>query len=296
MLRTDLTVWRGDGSLYIGHLHLGAFIAKSYEDSDRGKEELNRDVEQLLTGQAIVPTMDPSFVVGGQAYKTFAPIRTSQLGDRVLLSPMLDLKNLSRMSGSLLSIKRNDNPGWADGFFADSDYIELDEQKQIRALVEHDLFCEMSIVDAFFLNYGIPWQLELVFEFGQLNMTGYEEDMEEEYQNAQECYPELQSLTPEELLNQYQQYCGNKMPLTRYAVNRDDDFLFYLVGKCCSQDSSAKREVVNRGKVAACLMLSGQPLDVGKKTAIAWADYEQRARKLYERTFRAVSHIRGNLD
>lgn len=115
----------------------------------------------------------------------------------------------------------------------------------------------------------------------------------EDFAELKPLYPELSMLCDGSLYNWFDSYQMDCCYISGWTANRDNDFLFYLLGKVAGRDFDAE-EAVEVGRWAAYALLRGDGLDAALQFARSATVYDRAISRLANRVDNAMRFLKDD--
>jgi hypothetical protein len=276
------------GDFIIRHKPFDSIIAAVFHN----KKDTNKALALLLIGSVLKG--DGDFIYHGQSMKLCKLINTALLP----LCPLI--RNIPESIDSktdMHTYTRLGNTRFIEGFEPISESL-FDEVKSLEMSWAnangYASQCSCNHVETI-------WKRVHELSFETLNdpkdaVPDYEQ---EEIVDLRSIYPELSMLTDGSLYEHFDSYQMGCCYIQGWTANRDDSFLFYLLGKLAIKavESIDAEEI---GTMLAYSLLNGDSLNEGFEFSRSWYQYNSAIKRLASRVANAMQFLekekkQGNL-
>ncbi len=256
------------------------------------EKEANKALSALLVGSILKG--DGDFVYHGQSMKLCEPLNTA------ILPPRPIIHNVPETGDSKIfeyTYTRLGGSKFIEGFEPISESL-FDEVKNLEmSWAKTNSYASQCSCN----HVEIIWKRvhELSFETLNNPKDAVPDYGQEEIVELRSIYPELSMLTDGSLYEHFDSYQMDCCYIRGWTANRDDSFLFYLLGKLVIKacESIDAEEV---GTMLAYSLLNGDSLNEGLEFSYSWYQYNSVIKCLASRVANAMQFLekerkQGNL-
>lgn len=242
------------------------------------KAELNSALEKLLKG-SILPG-EGRFVYRGQAMTLCAPFDTALLPPRPIIQPMAGPENLGYTALSNMTYEQSFDPVSETLF---------DDVKERESAWESDStraaqYAQNHVAEIWARANTL--QLETLNDLTTEVMEGSQEDMDK----LRALYPELTMLSDGALYDWFDGYQMEILRINGWSASRDNDFLFYLLGKSSGHEHG-RHMALKVGQWIGYALLRGDSLDTAHAFAREATLYDRAIDRLSQRIANAMRFL-----
>jgi len=256
-----------DAGITIQHSALRATLPGVYaNEADARKALAKRLVGEVLPGPG-------DFVFQGQAMTPNVALDVQSLGEQpTVFPPHSDFQPESFKRFHTLSRVAYVNDS---GILSESDFDVL-----VR---EHHRWNDVTSAAFAVARDSVQqlWRHVFAFRFETLAVDAPAIDPQDTYRleelaEARSSFPELWMLTGAQLLTLVDEFVVDALGDRKSSYLRNDDLIFYLIGKLAAPEHFTAGERADVGRFATFAMMEGFPISDAMSLAISWMDYERR--------------------
>lgn len=273
---------RSESGCIIRHQPFNAMIPAVYDSPDIVKQVLAK----LLVGAVVTGSGD--FCYKGQPLILCDPLDVALLPERPVFGLPVEREENDHIVKSLSNVQ------YETGFEPLTQTL-FETIKKLESTWLDDSSAAVRFAQS---KVEKVWTMVQDFPFDSLNKASTNSAdvpvyQEEDVKQLRSLYPELSMLSDEALyahFDNYQIYCCY---LQSWQACRDDDFIFYLLGKLAG-DQIEKPDIENTGRMVAFALLKGKPgkysLEFGRRCNV----YTESIRILTGRVAEAMGFLKAD--